>query len=206
MVYIEQLEQFLLANNTDEEKHVAMLLSLMGATTYGLLRNCSKPQEKTFGLHYGKPHERPTVPVVVFLDHLLIMGHSEKEHRDILQEVLQHLLENDLQVQHSKCEFSKTQVDYLSHILDKQVIHPSKDEVRAIQEAPSPTNVKELQAFLGLVNYYGRFVPQQSTVLAPLHKRLREHATWKWAEVEPAAFLKCTEQLHGLKQKKKSFD
>lgn len=90
------------------------------------------------------------LPVVVFLDHLLIMGHSEKEHRDILQEVLQHLRENDLQVQHSKCEFSKTQVDYLSHILDKQVIHPSKDEVRAIQEAPSPTNVKELQAFLGL--------------------------------------------------------
>ena len=145
------------------------------------------------------------LPVVVFLDHLLIMGHSEKEHRDILQEVLQHFLENDLQLQHSKCEFSKTQVDYLSHILDKQVIHPSKDEVRAIQEAPSPTNVKELQAFLGLVNYYGRFVPQQSTVLAPLHKRLREHATWKWAEVEPAAFLKCREQLHGLKQKKKIF-
>ncbi|KAK9517616.1 hypothetical protein VZT92_022970 [Zoarces viviparus] len=89
------------------------------------------------------------LPVVVFLDDLLIMGRTEKEHLHNLQKVLQRLQENGLRVKCSKCEFGKTRVEYLGHVLDEQGIHPSKDKVRAIQEAPAPTNVKELQAFFG---------------------------------------------------------
>ncbi|KAK9515825.1 hypothetical protein VZT92_026433 [Zoarces viviparus] len=132
------------------------------------------------------------LPVVVFLDDLLIMGRTEKEHLHNLQKVLQRLQER---VKRSKCEFGKTRVEYLGHVLDEQGIHPSKDKVRAIQEAPAPTNVKELQAFLGLFNYYGRFVPQQSTVLAPLYRLLRGQVIWKWTEVEQVAFVKCKELL-----------
>jgi len=77
----------------------------------------------------------------------------------------------------SKCEFGKEQVEYLGHVLDEHGIHPAKDKVRAIQESPAPANVKELQAFLGLVIYYGRFVPMQSTVQAPLYKLQRECVT-----------------------------
>ncbi|KAK9529796.1 hypothetical protein VZT92_013867 [Zoarces viviparus] len=135
------------------------------------------------------------LPVVVFLDDLLIMGHTEKEHLHNLQKVLQRLQENGLRVKRSKCEVGKTRVEYLGHVLDEQGIHPSKDKVRAIQEAPAPTNVKELQAFLGLFNYYGRFVPQQSTVLAPLYRLLRGQVIWKWTEVEQVAFVKCKELL-----------
>ncbi|KAK9513169.1 hypothetical protein VZT92_026728 [Zoarces viviparus] len=135
------------------------------------------------------------LPVVVFLDDLLIMGRTEKEHLHNLQKVLQRLQENGLRVKRSKCEFGKTRVEYLGHVLDEQGIHPSKDKVRAIQEAPAPTNVKELQAFLGLFNYYGRFVPQQSTVLAPLYRLLRGQVIWKWTEVEQVAFVKCKELL-----------
>lgn len=70
-----------------------------------------------------------------------------------------------------------------------------QEKGRAIQEAPAPTDVKELQAFLGLVNYYGRFVPQQSTVLAPLYRLLRGQVMWKWTEVEQGVFVKCKELL-----------
>lgn len=59
----------------------------------------------------------------------------------------------------SKCEFGKARIEYLAHVLDEQGTHPLKDKMRAIQEAPALTYVKELQAFLGLVNYCGRFVP-----------------------------------------------
>ncbi|KAK9515985.1 hypothetical protein VZT92_003426 [Zoarces viviparus] len=137
------------------------------------------------------------LPVVVFLDDLLIMGRTEKEHLHNLQKVLQRLRENGLRVKCSKCEFGNTRVEYLGHVLDGQGIHPSKDKVRAIQEALAPTNVKELQAFLGLFNYYGRFVPQQSTVLAPLYRLLRGQVIWKWTEVEQVAFVKCKELLIG---------
>lgn len=80
-------------------------------------------------------------------------------------------------------------------MLDEHGIHPSEDKVRAIQEAPSPINIKELQAFLGLFNYYGRFVPQQSTVLATLYRLLRGNVTWKWTEAEQSAFVKCKDLL-----------
>ncbi|KAK9517622.1 hypothetical protein VZT92_022975 [Zoarces viviparus] len=67
------------------------------------------------------------LPVVVFLDDLLIMGRTEKEHLHNLQKVLQRLQENGLRVKRSKCEFGKTRVEYLGHVLDEQGIHPSKD-------------------------------------------------------------------------------
>lgn len=84
----------------------------------------------------------------------------------------------------SKCEFGKTQIEYLGHVLDEKGVYPSVDKVRAIHDAPTPTNVKQLQAFLGLVNCYGRFIPQQSTVLALLYSLLKEQVTWKWKKAE----------------------
>ncbi|XP_059201274.1 uncharacterized protein K02A2.6-like [Centropristis striata] len=135
------------------------------------------------------------LPVVVFLDDLLIMGRSEEDHLHNLQRVLQRLQENGLRVKCSKCEFGKTQLEYLGHVLDERGIHPSEEKVRAIHEAPAPTNVKELQAFLGLLNYYGRFLPQQSTVLAPLYRLLRGDVVWKWTDAEQSAFVKCKDLL-----------
>lgn len=55
-------------------------------------------------------------------------------------------------------EFDKTQLEYLGHLQDEHSIHPSEDKLRAIQEAPAPTNVKELQA-LGFLNYYKEIPP-----------------------------------------------
>ncbi|XP_027869143.1 uncharacterized protein K02A2.6-like [Xiphophorus couchianus] len=131
------------------------------------------------------------LPVVVYLDDLLITGCSKAEHLSNLEKVLQRLQENGLRVKRSKCEFNKPQIEYLGHILDEHGVHPSEEKVRAIQDAPAPTNVKELQVFLGLVNYYGRFVPMQSMALAPLYMLLKDSVTWRWTDPEQAAFDRC---------------
>ena len=133
--------------------------------------------------------------VVVYLDDLLVMGRDEAEHLVNLDRVLQRLQENGLRVKESKCEFGKTQIEYLGHVLDEKGVYPSQDKVRAIHEAPAPTNIKELRAFLGLVNYYGRFVPQQSTVLAPLYSLLKDETTWRWSKTEQDSFNKCKRLL-----------
>lgn len=111
--------------------------------------------------------------VVVYLDDLLVMGRDETEHLMNLDKVLQRLQENGLRVKKAKCDFSSH-----GHMLDGKGVYPSKDKVRAVHDAPTPTNIKELRAFLGLVNYYGRFLPQQSTVLAPLYRLLKDQTKW----------------------------
>ncbi|XP_061752438.1 uncharacterized protein LOC133550472 [Nerophis ophidion] len=80
-------------------------------------------------------------------------------------------------------------------VLDGKGVYPSKNKVIAIHDVPAPRNVKELRAFLGLVNYYGRFVPQQSTILAPLYRLMKDKVKWRWGEAEQSAFGKCKELL-----------
>lgn len=69
----------------------------------------------------------------------------------------------------------------------------SKQKVKAIIEAPTPTNVNKLQSFLGLVNYYRNFVPNASSILTPLYSLLQKGNTWKWESIHDQAFkaIKC---------------
>ena len=86
-------------------------------------------------------------------------------------------------------------VIYLGHRLDAEGIHPTAEKVRAIQEAPAPTNVTELRAFLGLVNYYSKFLPNISATLAPLYKLTQKNQKWKWGKVENEAMNKVRKLL-----------
>lgn len=69
-------------------------------------------------------------------------------------------------------KLNKTLIEYRGHVLDEHGIHPSKDKI-IMEGAPATTNINELQAFLGLINYYGRILAQRSTVLTPLYRQLR---------------------------------
>ena len=60
-------------------------------------------------------------------------------------------------------------VEYLGHRIDAQGIHATDSKLAAVTQAPEPTNVQELRAFLGLMNYYGKFIPNRSTLSRPLH-------------------------------------
>ena len=70
----------------------------------------------------------------------------------------------------------------------KDYIHALESKVQAIQKAPTPRNVTELKAYLGLLTYYGRFLPNRSTLLAPLYNLLHAKVSWKWATEEKEAF------------------
>lgn len=124
----------------------------------------------------------------VYLDNVLVTGKSEQEHLYNLDRVLQCLKENGLRVKKEKCEFNKARIQYLGHVLDEKGVHPAVDKIRAIQEAAPGSNVKQLQAFVGLVKYYGCFVPNQSTVLALLYLLLRYEVTWQWGKEQQDAF------------------
>ena len=92
-----------------------------------------------------------------------------------LEQVLPHLQSAGITLQQFKCTFATTSVEYLGHIIDSTGLHPSPTKVQAIQKAPAPTNIT---AFLGLVNYYHKFLPNLSSTLSPLHLLLRKGTKW----------------------------
>ena len=88
-------------------------------------------------------------------------------------------------------------VKYLGYRIDAGV-HPVEEKVKAIQEAPSPKNFTELKSYLGLLSYYGGFLPHLPSVLALLYKLLRHNTPWRWTSKEEASFAKSKELLTSL--------
>ena len=72
-------------------------------------------------------------------------------------------------------------VEYLGHRISADSLQATDSKIKALKEAPTPQNVSQLKAFLGLVNYYGKFIPNLSTLLAPLHRLLQKSTTWTCA-------------------------
>ena len=87
------------------------------------------------------------------------------------------------------------EVVYLGHRINREGIQPMDEKVQAISKTPRPTNTSELWAFLGLVNFYGKFMNNLSTVLAPLYKLLRKGVAWQWKLAQDKAFERAKELL-----------
>ena len=112
--------------------------------------------------------------ICVYLDNILVTGKTTKEHLDNLTEVLTRLETAGMRLKQQKCQFSMSEVEYLGHRINPDGLQPTLTKVKAITEAPAPTNVSELKAFLGLVNYYGKFLNNLATTVAPLYKLLQK--------------------------------
>ncbi|KAL5544161.1 hypothetical protein UlMin_007945 [Ulmus minor] len=111
-----------------------------------------------------------------------------EEHKKHLEMVFQKLRENQLYVKREKCAFAQTRINFLGHIIERGQIRMDMKKVRAIQEWKTPANVKELRSFLGLANYYRRFLEEYSKTVAPLTELLKNCVTWDWGIVCKAAF------------------
>ncbi|XP_028164567.1 uncharacterized protein K02A2.6-like isoform X2 [Ostrinia furnacalis] len=139
--------------------------------------------------------------VVCMLDDILITGINRVQHLERLNAVLKRLQDAGLTLQKSKCELFKDKVEYLGYTIDKCGLHKSPQKVKAILEAPIPSNINQLQSFLGLVNYYRNFVPNASTILCPLYKLLHKGHKWEWGKEQNDAFnliKKCLSSDHVL--------
>ncbi len=126
--------------------------------------------------------------VAVYLDDILLTGLSDQDHPATLNWVLARLQEAGLRLKHNKCACMGQEAEFLGHKVDTSGLHPLPHKVRVIQKAPAPTNVTELRAYLGLLNYHDRFLPNLSMLLSPLHELLRRETTWKWEAEEERAF------------------
>ncbi|XP_056008456.1 uncharacterized protein K02A2.6-like [Ostrea edulis] len=127
--------------------------------------------------------------VKCIMDDMIITGTSEEEHLQNLEAVLQRLDDYNLRVNLDKCEFFRERVSYCGHEIDSEGLHKTQAKIDAVINAPKPTNVSELRSFLGIVNYYARFLPNLSSTLYPLHQLLSKEKKWEWTPKCDRAFL-----------------
>ena len=108
-----------------------------------------------------------------YLDDIIISGKTDEDHLENLEAVLSRLESNGLRLKKEKCELMKDSVDYLGHRLDKNGLRPLQDKLDAIRRAERPVNQSQLQAYLGLLGYYRKFIPNLSQEIAPLTEMLK---------------------------------
>ena len=133
--------------------------------------------------------------VQVRIDDILVAGSSRSEHLNSLRKVLQRLKDAGARLKKKKCVFLASEVIYLGLKIDSSGVHPVQDKVKAIEDMPRPTDVKQLQAYLGMLQYYSRFLPHLSTVLAPLHTLLQKGIQWEWKKEQEKAWLESKRML-----------
>ena len=120
--------------------------------------------------------------VCVYIDDILVTGSTQQEHLGNPAQVLDRLGSAGMRLKKEKCAFLLPFVTYLGHVITAQGLHTEDSKVKAVVDAPAPRDVSELKSFLGMVNYYGKFLPDLSTLLSPLYILLQRTTVWKWGE------------------------
>ena len=113
--------------------------------------------------------------VAIYLDDILVTGTSIANHLENLDTVLTTLQNAGLRLNRNKCSFMKERIEYLGHIIDSEGVRPTEEKVRAVREAPIPNNISQLRSFLGIINYYHKFLPSLSSKLTPLYSLLTKN-------------------------------
>ena len=108
--------------------------------------------------------------VTVYIDDILVTGHNDQEHLEAFEKEEECLQRYGLWLKRGKCSFMQSSVEYLGYNVDKDGLHATPAKVDAILRAPEPNNVQQLRSFLGLVNYYGKFIHHLSTLTQPLNQ------------------------------------
>ena len=106
--------------------------------------------------------------VVVFIDDVLIYSKSEEEHKERLKIVLQELREHQLYAKFSKCDFFKDKIQYLGHVVTKEGNLVDLEKIKAIKYWPVPKDVTDVQSFMGITNYYQRFIEGFLRIINPI--------------------------------------
>ena len=131
--------------------------------------------------------------VVVYLDDILVFSRNAEEHEQHLDEILGLLHENHLFAKLLKCEFNRPEVKYLGHIVNGAGIQPDRQKIAAVADWPVPKDVHELRCFLGLTNYFGKFVQGYAGRVSPLTKLPRKGVVFDWS-------AKCQGAVEDLKE------
>ena len=136
-----------------------------------------------------------TGKVAVFIDDMIVGMETEEGHDELVAEVVKRLEENDLYVKPEKYKWRVKEVEFLGVIIGPEGIKMEKEKVKGVLEWPTPRCVKDIQKFLGLVNYYRQFIKDFASIVRLLHNLIKKDKKWEWEEKEEKAFRELKERF-----------
>lgn len=132
---------------------------------------------------------------LVYLDDTIVFSDTFSEHLRRLENVFQRLEQANLTLKPSKCFFGFNKVHLLGHVVSEDGISPDPDKLKAVKEFPRPTSVKSCQSYLGLCNYYRKFIENFSKIARPLYELTKKDQPFIWREEQEKSFQELTSRL-----------
>lgn len=126
--------------------------------------------------------------VKIYIDDLIIYARDEKEHDEILKQVLVRAEQKGVKFNKSKCKFGVREVKYVGHILSEEGIKVDGEKVEAIRQMRNPQDTKEVQRFLGMVTYVNKFIPNLNDKTVHLRKLIKKGVAFEWKDEQQAEF------------------
>ena len=134
---------------------------------------------------------------MTYLDDIIIFSQDESQHLEHLEIVFSCLQEASLKMKHSKCDFFKSEIHYLGHLISPEGISPLPNKLDSIKHMPAPNSTKEIKQFLGLTGYYRKFVPRFADISRPLTTLTKKDAKFEWTSACQKSFELLKEALCG---------
>ena len=136
---------------------------------------------------------------MTYLDDIIIFSKNELEHLEHLEEIFHRLRQAGLKMKHSKCDFFKSKIHYLGHLISADVISPLPDKLDTIKNMPTPKDAKEIKQFLGLTGYYRKFVPRFADISRLLTQLTKKEMKFVWTPEYQKSFEETLHPLHRYK-------
>ena len=127
--------------------------------------------------------------VLCLTDNVLIYGQDQEEHDRRLEAVLQRIQSAGVTLNSEKCEFSKDQLKFLGHIIDKDGVRGDPAKIQAVLDLPPPSNVPQMRQFVGMINQLAKFLQNCASIIHPLTELLSSKRAWQWGPSQEEAFV-----------------
>lgn len=133
--------------------------------------------------------------ILIYLDDIIIFSTTLEEHLEKLEKVFQRLRDANLTLKLGKCMFVQTTINILGYTVSETGLTIDESKLVAIKEFPTPKSVKQIQNFVGLCNYYRKFIKNFSLIARPLHLMTKKDQIFSWGEPERKAFEALKQKL-----------
>lgn len=180
-----------------ESRPYTAFRSPFGLYHYCVLPNGAKNSSKCFQRLADTVLRGAEDYAAAHVDDFIIFSSTWEQHMEHLSDILMRLRQANLTVKLKKCQFARKKIKILGHVIEGGCLKPDPEKVEAIDNYPTPKTKRQVRAFLGLGNFYNRFIPDFGTKAAPLTELIRKDRPDKvhWTDATEQAFKTLKEDL-----------